>query len=80
VGVAVEGGAEAGHVEALLLRVALEVGALEVLLVLEQEVVEAPEALVAALRERLHRGLGGEHGVVVEGEGVVTPHEAHAVP
>jgi hypothetical protein len=77
--VVVEGRAEAGHVEALLLGVALEVSALEVLLVFEEGVVHAPEARVAALREGLATRLGGGHRLVVEGEGVIAPDEADAV-
>jgi hypothetical protein len=77
--VAVERGAQAVHVEPDLLAVALDVRAAERLLVLEEHVVHLPELLAAALRQRLTRGDGRRHGVLVEGQHVVAPDDAHVV-
>jgi hypothetical protein len=75
--VVVERGADLRHVEARLLRVALEVGPRQRALVLEQDVVHLPELLRAALLERLHREVRGGAGLGVERERVVAPDDAH---
>src|SRR3954468_9543442 len=82
VGVCVERCLELVHVEAELLGVLLESGALDAVgraLVLEKQVVHLPETVGALLLERLGGSLGSEGRVGVHGEGLVTPDELHLV-
>src|SRR6185436_2238634 len=71
--VAVQRRLELGHVEAQLLGVLLQAGAVELLLVGEQLVVHLPEL---ALLAGGPGGAGGGLGVLVEGERVVLPGDA----
>src|SRR5205823_2266994 len=65
---------ELRHVEADLLRILLERRTVEGLLVGEELIVHLPEL---ALLARGHRSLRGRHGLVVEGERIVLPDDAH---
>ena len=67
-GVAVQRGVELGEVEPELLRVPIQAGAIQALLVREQLVVHLPEL---PLRLGRHRRLGGQGGVGVERQRVV---------